>query len=130
MRDPRLDKLAEVLVRYCAMVQKGDLVAIVGELHAMPAIKAIFEAAIRAGGYPSFHPRSEELQEILLRCGVDEQIQHVCPFEEHRLSKCDVLIVLNCQGNSKFLGRADPAKVAMARAARRGLLSMSLQRMA
>src|SRR5262249_40275004 len=53
-----------------------------------------------------------------------------CPFEDFRLAKCDVLMVLNCPGNTRFLGRADAAKAAMMRAARRGLLSMSLKRLA
>jgi aminopeptidase len=130
MRDPRLDKLADVLVRYSAAVKNGDLVTIVGEPAAMPAVEAIFEAVLRAGGHPSFHPKSESLQEIVLRHGSDEQIRHTSPFEEHRLATCDVLMVLICPINTRFLGRIDPAKAAMAQAARRGFFKMSTQRAA
>ncbi len=130
MRDPRLDRLAEVLVGYCAAVKKGDLVTIVGEPACMPAVEALFEHVLRAGGHPSFHPRCEALQEIVLRHGSEEQLRHVCPFEEFRLSRCDVLMVLRWQENSKFLGRVDPARAAMAQAARRGLFSMSVRRAA
>ncbi|MBS0197823.1 MAG: aminopeptidase [Planctomycetes bacterium] len=130
MRDPRLDSLAKVLVGYCAAVKKGDLVTIVGEPACMPAVGALFEQVLHAGGHPSFHPRSEALQEIVLRHGSEEQLRHVCPFEEFRLSRCDVLMVLRHQENSKFLGRVDPARAAMAQAARRGLFSMSLRRAA
>jgi aminopeptidase len=130
MRDPRLDKLADVLVRYSTAVKKGDLVTIVAEPLAMSAVEAIFEAVLRAGGHPTFHARCEALHELMLRHGSDEQLRHVCPFEEHRLARCDVLMVLICQSNTRFLGRADPARIAMQRAARRGLLHMSLQRKA
>ncbi len=130
MRDPRLEKLARVLVEYSAPVRQGDLVTIVGDPGAMHAVEAIFEATLRSGGHPSFHPRSESLHEILLKHGNDEQIQHVSPFEEHRLAKCDVLIVLNYFRNTRYLGRVDPRRVASMQAARRPLLTMSLQRLA
>ncbi len=128
MRDPRLDKLADVLVCYCAPVKRGDLVTIVGEPTCMSPVEALFEAILRAGGHPSFHPRSGTLREIVLRHGTDEQIRHVSPFEAHRLATCDVLFVLHYQLNTRSLGRIDPAKVVMAQTARRELFSMSLQR--
>lgn len=130
MRDPRLDKLAEVLVRYSTGVKKGELVTIVSEGFPLTAIEAIFEAVLRAGGHPSFHSRSDRLQEVVLRHGSDEQIQHVCPFEEHRLAHCDVLMVLIHPTNTRFLSQIDSRRIALARAARRGLISMSLQRKA
>lgn len=130
MPDPRLHKLADVLVRYSTQVKKGDLVTIVGEPSAMPAVEAIFESVLHAGGHPSFHTRPESLQELLLQHGTDEQIQHTSPFEEHRLANCDVLIVLIHPTNTRFLTRIDPAKIAMAQAARRGLFTMSLNRKA
>ncbi|MBL8763914.1 MAG: aminopeptidase [Phycisphaerae bacterium] len=130
MRDPRLDRLADVLVRYSTAVKKGDLVTVVAEPGAMPAVEAIFEAVLRAGGHPSFHSRPENLQELKLRHGSDEQVRHECPFERHRLSACDVLVVLIHPVNTRFLGRMDPARVAMAQASRRGLITMSLQRKA
>lgn len=130
MRDPRLDKLANVLVNYCTSVKRGDLVTIVSDPDAMPAVEATFEAVIRAGGHPTFHVRSDTLQELILRHGSDEQIQHVSPFEQHRLGYCDVLIVLRYQTNTRAFGRISPHKAAMAQASRRGLMAMSMQRAA
>ncbi|MBX3378930.1 MAG: aminopeptidase [Phycisphaeraceae bacterium] len=130
MRDPRFDKLAEVVVQYCASVGAGDLVTIVGEPDLTEGIEAMFEAVLRAGGFPSFHPRSESLQQLLVCRGSDDQIRHVCPFEEHRLANCDVLIVLRSSSNTRFLGGIDPIKAAMMQAARRGLQSMSMKRAA
>lgn len=130
MREPRLDTLARVLVQHCTSVKEGDLVTVVGDPRAMAAVEAIFEAVLRAGGHPSFHTRSEGIQELMLRHGSDEQICHVCPFEEFRLAKCDVLIVLIHPRNTRYLGGIDARKAAMAQAARRGLITMSLQRQA
>jgi aminopeptidase len=130
MRDPRLDKLADVLVRYSTKVRRGDLVIILGDPTCMPAVEAIFEATLRAGGHPSFHPRSDTFRELVLRHGSDEQIRHVCPYEVHRNSTCDVMIVLECPTNTRFLGRVAPDKIALAQAARREILTSSLKRLA
>ena len=130
MRDPRLDRLADMLTGHCTRIQKGDLVTIVSDGFPMAAVEALFEAVLRAGGHPSFHPRSDRLQEILLRHGSDDQLQHVCPFEEFRLSRCDVLIVLIHPTNTHFLGRIDSQRVTFSQAARRELITMSLQRKA
>jgi hypothetical protein len=44
LRDPRLDRRAEVFIRHCAPVKKGDLVAIVSGPSALPAVEATFHA--------------------------------------------------------------------------------------
>ena len=130
MCDPRLNKLAEVLVQYSVGVKKGDLVAISADPHSMPAVEAVFEAVLREGGHPSFRPRSESLQELTLRLGSDEQIQHVCPFETYHFNNCDVLIVLRQPINTRFLGRVNPGKIAMAQAARRERLAAGMKQLA
>jgi aminopeptidase len=130
MRDPRLDKLADVIVRHCAVVKEGDLVAIRAEPYSMPAVEALFEAVLHAGGHPSFHARSDALQEIMLRFGSDEQIQHTCRFDQHNLSSCDVLIVLKQPINTRFLSRIDPVKAALANKGRRVGLSAGMKRLA
>lgn len=128
MDDSRLEALSDVLVRYCTGVSPGDLVTILGAPDCMGAVESVYRAALRAGGHPSFHPRSDVLQDILLRHGTDEQISHVCPFEEHRLSRCDVLLVLNSPGGGRE--PIEPARLAMAQRAREPLLAMSLERLA
>ncbi|MFO0827307.1 MAG: aminopeptidase [Phycisphaerales bacterium] len=130
MRDPRLDRLAQVVVRHCAPVRPDDLVTIVGEPRAMVAVEAIYEEVLRAGGHPSFHVRSDRLRELLLRHGSDAQLAHVSPFEAHRLERCDVLIVLIHPLNTRFLASIDPARVARSQAGRRELLATSMRRLA
>ncbi len=125
-----LDTLAGIVVDHCAPVRTGDLVTIVAEPGDTAAVVALFESVLRAGGHPSFHPRSDRLQELMLTHASAEQLRHVCPFEEYRLARCDVLIVLRSSNNTKFLGGIDLAKVAMMQAARRGFTAMSMQRAA
>jgi len=130
MRDPRLDRLADVLVRYSTRVKKGDLVCIGGEASAMPLILATFEAVLRAGGHPFWAPRSEDIQETMLTHGSEEQITYVSPIEMHRVSTIDVQIGFWAEQNTKFLGKIDPKRSAMAQAARKPAFKVFMDRAA
>lgn len=128
MRDPRLDRLADVLVRYSTAVRKGDLVAIVAEPPAMPLIEAVTEAVLHAGGYPFWAPRSESLIEILLTKGSDEQIRFQSPIDLHRMQTVNVQITLWAETNTKFLSGVDPARIAAFQNARKPQLKTFMER--
>lgn len=130
MHDPRLEKLADVLVRYSTSVKKGDLVCITGEAIAMPLIAQVYRAAIRAGAHPFWAPRSEELQEAQLELANDEQLSYVSPIEMHRVQTIDVYIALWSDLNTKFLGRMDPKRTAMLQSARKPTMKVFMERAA
>lgn len=128
MRDPRLDKLADVLVRYSVAVKPGDLVAIASEPVAMPLIEATAEAVLKAGGNPFWVPRSEAMTEVLLTHGTEEQLKFVSPIEMHRTETIDVQIGFWAQMNTKYLGGIDAGRVAMHQSARKPILKRFLER--
>ncbi|MFO0861672.1 MAG: aminopeptidase [Phycisphaerales bacterium] len=123
-----LDKLAQVIVRYSTGVGPGDLVTIVAEPACLDAVESIARQVLLAGGHPSFFPKSERLQRILLEAGSEHQWSHVCPFESFRLERCDVLIVLQHPLSTRAVEHAD--RLAQVQAARRGLMAMSMKRAA
>lgn len=130
MRDPRLDRLAEVLVKYSTQVRKGDLVHINAEPIGFPLVEAIYEAVLRAGGHPFWTPRSEALQELLLEHGSEEQLRYLSPIEVHRVETIDVHIGLWAELNTKFLGRIDPKRTAMLQSARKPTMKTFMERAA
>lgn len=130
MHDPRLTRLADVLVRYSTEVKKGDLVCIQAEPVAMPLIREVYAAVLRAGGHPYWHSRSEELQEQMLELGSEEQLRYLSPIEMHRVETIDVYIALWAEENTKFLGRMDPKRVAMMQAARKPTMKVFMDRSA
>jgi aminopeptidase len=123
-----LDKLADVLVRYSTGVKKGDLVAIVAEPLALPAVNAIFAACVRAGANPFWSPVSETLTETLLAFGSDEQIGFASPILQHQIETVDVRIALWGQQNTRYLGRAEPRKAALLQQARKPFLKRFMER--
>ncbi len=128
MRDQRLDKLADVLVRYSTKIKKGDLVAIAGDPVAMPLIEATYAAVLRAGGHPFWAPRSEALNGILLEHGNDEQLRYCSELDIHRVSKIDVQIGFWAETNTKSLGSIDPKRVAAHQSARKPWFKVFMER--
>ena len=69
MNDPRLDRLAQVLVNYSVGVKPGQLVRIAAPPAAMPLVSAIYRHVLAAGGQPFVRITPEELQELLAKHG-------------------------------------------------------------
>jgi len=128
MRDPRLDKLASVLVNYSTKVKKGDVVGILADPIAMPMVEAVYEAALKAGGLPFYVPRSESLQELLVAHGTNEQIATPPILMSDYIERVDVSIGLWVEVNSRFLSRYDSQKAALLQQARRAFLKRFMER--
>jgi len=130
MSDPRLEKLADVLVNYSTRVKNGDLVAIRGDPIAWPAIEAVFVAALKAGGNPFYVPHPDRLAELLLEHGSDEQIRFLNPLDMDRVEKIDVEIAFWAETNTKSLSRYPSERLAAKQAARRPFVKRFLERAA
>lgn len=130
MRDPRLERLADVLVRYSTGVREGDLVRIRADPVAMPLIEATYAAVLRAGGHPIWEARSEALQDVLVREGSEAQLGHVSPLELDAVEKYGVVISFWAELNTRTTARVDPARLARMSAARRPVMQRFLQRAA
>ena len=130
MRDGRLDRLADVIVRYSTKVKKGDLVAINAEAVCMPLIEAVFERVLAAGGHPFWMPRSESLDEILLSKGSAEQVGYQSPLQAHAIETVDVRIGFWADQNTRYLGAVPTETIASWEAARKPYLKRFMQRAA
>lgn len=130
MHDSRLNKLADVLVRYSTAVKPGDLVSIGSDPLGMPLVEALYEAVLRAGGHPHYLARAESLEEIYVRTASPEQLAHVSPFDLYRVEKIDVHIGLWAEANTKYLGKVDPARTAAWQSARKPISKTFMSRAA
>lgn len=128
--DPRYQKLAEVLVRYSAKVQPGQLVRIAGSTIAEPLILAIFQEVVRAGANPDVVMVPDECKRILLQEGTDQQLLFENPLSMQQVETIDASISLWGQKNSKALSNIPPDKSAKLSQARRAYLHRFLQRAA
>ena len=67
MRDPRLQKLASVLVNYSVGVKKGQIVRISGPPVSQPLIVALYEKVLEAGGHPAVRPANNRSHQTTSR---------------------------------------------------------------
>lgn len=113
MTDPRIEKLADVLVNYSVAVRPEDRVAVRGSTLAGPLLEAIYTRVLEAGGHPFVIPVLPGLEERLFRHGSDEQLQHVPQPWKMVMETYDALISVMAMGNTKSLSTASPAKMAL-----------------
>lgn len=130
MRDPRIDKLAAVLVHYSTGVKAGQLVRISGDPIGMPLMEAVYEQVIKAGAHVQFRAAPGELQELFYEHANDEQLQYVNPLTLNEIEQIDVSIGLWADTNTKSLSRVDPKRQGMASAARRPIMEVFMKRAA
>ncbi len=128
MRDPRIEKLADVLVNYSTRVKKGDVVRLTGALVGRPLIVALYRAVLRAGGQPIVVMGPEECHEIKLTEGSDEQLRFEDPLQQYIIETVDVTIGYWGDENTKALSRVDPKKQALVSQARKKYMTTFMKR--
>jgi len=128
--DPRIEKLADVLVNYSVEVQPGQKVFVQASASAIPMVKAVVVATLKAGGHPFTRVTVPGLDELFYRHASDEQIQHVASPTKLVYETYDAMITFWSAENTKGLTNVPSEKLAMASAAGRDLFQTFVQRMA
>ena len=128
MTDPRLDKLADVLVSYSTAVKPGELVRINGSTVAQPLAVAIYRAVINAGAHPHLRLVPDECAEIKLDLGSEAQLLYEDPLDLEAVERCDVSIGIWAQDNTKALSGTEPQRQALVSQGRKSYVNKFLQR--
>lgn len=130
MRDPRLEKLADVLVNYSVGVKKGQLCRISGPPVSQPLVVEIYRKVLQAGGHPAVRMVPEELNEIFLKNGDEEQLRFCNPISLYEYERIDCSIGIWAEENTKALTHCDPGKIGVTQAARKPLMDLFMKRAA
>ena len=130
MRDPRLAKLADVLVNYSVGVSTDQVVRISGPPVGQPLVVELYRAVLAAGGHPLVRMAPEELEEVFLKHGTDDQLRFVNPVQKFEYERIDASIGLWGEENTKALSNVDPKRIGLNQAARKPLLETFMKRSA
>jgi aminopeptidase len=130
MPDPRLKKLAELLVNYSVNVQPKEWVFINSHILAEPLVAEVQRAVLEAGGYPQIIMTSDATLENSYKYANEDQLQWIPPTVKMMLEEADVLISLRAFGNTKYLASADPKKIQIENQAKQPLHKIYLKRAA
>jgi aminopeptidase len=128
MSDPRLARLADVVVGYSTSVRPGDIIRIEGSPPSTPLIREMYRAAVRAGGHPTTELIVQETAEDLLLEGTDAQLEWVPIDVRWNVEHGDVLIAIDAPENTKYLSGVDPARMARRVKGREAYQELALQR--
>ncbi|MCX6833910.1 MAG: aminopeptidase [candidate division Zixibacteria bacterium] len=128
--DPRVRKLANLLINYSLQLKKGQLFKIKGEYVAMPLMQAAFEEALAIGANPYIEVICPEATEAMLKRGSKDQITYVTPMARLEITKMDSLLVIWANQNTNYLAGADPKKQALMRKGRSKLQRTLFKRIA
>ena len=130
MRDPRVQKLANVLVNYSTEVQEGDFVLIRGDVLAQPLLLAVYEAVLKAGGRPHVQLALPSAQEAFFELASDAQLEWINPVSKFLFENVDVQIGASAPDNSRSMTEVDPAKHQRVAVATQPLMKTFMERAA
>jgi len=138
MSDPRINKLAQVLVKYSTEVKEKELVAITGTPLATPLINEVYREVLRAGAYPYTlirgHPHSlpgiQGTDFILYSEASDNQLNHIDPFLKQVVEKFDVNIRILSDYNTRGLSNIDSIKIKIRYQAYKNIMKTAFNRTA
>jgi aminopeptidase len=111
MRDPRLNKLAKLLVNYSAEVKKGDFVLVSSDDIAEPWMVEVVKEAIKAGAHVETILSSHEVKAAKLKCSSNEQIEEENFIQKFALEKADVWLTAWGTKNTKVNSNISSEKI-------------------
>jgi len=130
MPDPRVTKLAKVLVNYSVEVQTGQQVVIQTSPIAEELTLAVYEEVIKAGGHPLVINEVPGTEEIFYKYASDEQLEYVSPVVKQVTEIFDASIYLWTDYNTRKLSGVDPQRLSRNRKAHAELMNINMQRSA
>jgi aminopeptidase len=128
--DPRVERLARLIVDYSLGLREGDVLRIDSLDVGTPLAVALHRAALEAGAHPYTNMTIDGLLELLLEHGSDEQVAHIAPTQWSEIETVDALVTVWSEMNTHALSRVDPARQARYLASQRRLSNRRWERIA
>jgi aminopeptidase len=130
VNDPRVRRLAEVLVHHSLATKPGDRILIHAPATAAPLVREVYRHAIDAGAHPTARITLAGLTEIIGRDGTDEQIQSISDLDRNEIDHVDSCLVIAAEENTKELSGIAPQRRAALGHARALLMRRCVERIA
>jgi len=130
MTDPRIEKMARVLVHYSLAIRPRDLVRIAGPALATPLLRAAYAEALAAGANPYVRISGEGFEEVFYKKASDEQLRFVSELDRLEIEQVNATLAVGGRWNSRELTSIDPRRLAIRREATSDLQRRFLERAA
>ena len=113
MSDPRVERLADVLVNYSVAVKSGENVLIHGSTVTEPLIKAIYKKVLQAGAHPLVWVSLPGINELRFRYASEEELEHTPKPIKMIFETFEVGISIWGSENTKALSNVNPEKMVL-----------------
>ena len=128
MSDPRLARLATLLVDYSLGLREGEVLRINSTDTAAPLILELQKVALARGAHAYANVALEGLSELLVAEGTKEQRSFVSDLARREVDRLDAEITIWSESNTKSFSRADPEARGQVYAAERSLVNRRWER--
>jgi aminopeptidase len=112
MADPRVTKLAQVLIRYALELQPGEELYINTSPLANELNLEVYKEAILAGAHVWMHANLPGVREIFLKYASEEQLEYVMPLRRKAVEHFPVFLYIMAEHNTRELNGIDSARLA------------------
>lgn len=128
MADPRVTKLAQVLVNYSMAIKPGDSLFLATSPLANELNLAVYKEATLAGAHIFAQSRIPGAQELFFKHATDEQLVHISPVYWSVLENFEAYLQIGANHNTRELSGVDPATQGAVRKAQAELFGKMLER--
>src|SRR2546423_1461388 len=128
MTDPRVAKLANLLVNYSLELKPGQVVRIDAGAVAAPLVRELYRETLRAGAHPRTRIDVDGLDVIALRESSDEQLTFISEMDRFEVEELDAVLTIWGDRNTRALSQAEPQRVSRRIASRRKLTNRFWER--
>jgi aminopeptidase len=113
MPDPRVSKLAQVLVKYSLDLQPNELFTLRTSPLAAELNLEVYKEAIKAGAHVTIQNRIPGASEIFYKYANSDQLEHISPVRKLIAETFDASLYIEAEHNTRELSGIDPAKMSL-----------------
>ncbi len=117
MADPRIARLAHVMVNYSLALKPGQQMWLRTTPLAQELNLAVYEEAVRAGAYVFVQQSIPGAEELLYKYGSDKLLDFIAPVRKLIVDTFDASLLIFADDNTRALAGVDPKRIARARKA-------------
>jgi len=130
MPDPRVSKLAQVLVQYSLDLQPGELFTLRTSPLADELSLEVYKEATKAGAHITIQNSIPGANEIFYKYASEAQLEYVSPVRKLILETFEASLYIEAEHNTRELSGIDPVKISKVSRANADLTQTFLERAA
>ena len=130
MTDPRVQRLAKVVVGYSLDLQPGKLALIQSPSLAEPLVAELVKEMLAVGAHPRTRIVAPGVEHAFLSEASEEQLAYLPPFSLEEMDAIDARIAVHAADNTRELSGIDPSKLRLRQEAHGPVMERYMQRSA